>query len=227
SLLALWFVNVSFAVTLPPGFIRSQVASGLMNPTAMEMAPDGRIFICEQTGNILIVKQDVLLAQPFVTISVDSIGERGVLGIAFDPSFSTNHYVYVYYTADSPTIHNRISRFTANGDVAVAGSEKIIFNITANAATSHQAGAIHFGVDEKLYIAVGDNQTSTNSQSLSNHFGKVLRINSDGTIPTDNPFYNVASGSNRAIWAMGLRNPFTFAVKKGTGAIYINDVGED
>src|ERR1041384_2820202 len=123
-LLFLLFANFSFAVTLPPGFTRTQVASGLTNPTAMEMAPDGRIFICEQDGTIRIVKNDVLLDQPFVTISANTFGEHGLLGIAFDPSFSTNQYVYVFYTANSPTIHNVISRFTANGDVAVPGSEQ-------------------------------------------------------------------------------------------------------
>src|SRR5215213_5908560 len=88
-------------------------------------------------------------------------------------------------------------------------------------------GAINYGKDGKLYIATGDNETPTNSQQLTNLFGKMLRINKDGTIPTDNPFYATASGKNRAIWALGLRNPFKFAIQPTTGTTFINDVGED
>ena len=93
-------------------------------------------------------------------------------------------------------------------------------------ASNHNGGGLHFGLDGKLYISVGENATRTNSQTLSNLLGKVLRINADGTIPSDNPFFNTATGQNRAIWALGLRNPFTFAVQPGTGRIFINDVGE-
>jgi glucose/arabinose dehydrogenase len=86
-------------------------------------------------------------------------------------------------------------------------------------------GGIDFGKDGKLYISTGDNSTPANSQQLTNLFGKMLRINKSGTIPTNNPFYATTSGKNRAIWALGLRNPFKFAVQPGTGTIFINDVG--
>jgi glucose/arabinose dehydrogenase len=88
-------------------------------------------------------------------------------------------------------------------------------------------GALDFGKDGKLYVATGYNVTPDKAQQLTNLFGKMLRINKDGTIPTDNPFYATASGKNRAIWALGLRNPFKFAVQPTTGTIFINDVGED
>ena len=87
-------------------------------------------------------------------------------------------------------------------------------------------GALDFGKDGKLYIATGENDTPDKAQQLTNLFGKMLRINKSGTIPTDNPFYPTASGNNRAIWALGLRNPFKFAIQPGTGTIFINDVGE-
>src|SRR5205823_3647108 len=90
----------------------------------------------------------------------------------------------------------------------------------------HNGGAIHFGSDGKLYIAVGDNANRANSQTLSNRLGKVLRVNSDGSIPVDNPFFNTAQGANRSIWALGLRNPFTFAFQPGTTRMFINDVGQ-
>src|SRR5204862_1885066 len=130
-------------------------------------------------------------------------GERGLLGIAFDPDFDTNHYVYVYYTATTPAVHNRVSRLTANGDVAVLGSETILLELENLNATNHNGGSIHFGPDGKLYVAVGENAVSSNSQTLTNRLGKMLRINVDGTIPTDNPFYTTAIGVNRSIWAMG------------------------
>src|SRR5690349_14729830 len=191
-------------------------------------APDGRLFVCEQAGRLRVIKNGVLLSTPFLTVPVDASGERGLLGVAFDPSFSSNHFVYVYYTATSPAVHNRISRFTASGDVAAAGSEKVIFELdNLSSATNHNGGALAFGPDGKLYAAVGENANGANAQTLSNVLGKMLRINKDGTIPTDNPFFTTASGKNRAIWALGLRNPFTFAFDDASGLLFINDVGQD
>src|SRR6187397_1003930 len=220
------------AATLPAGFSESVVASGMSVPTAMAQAPDGRIFVTEQAGSLRVIKNGTLLATPFVTVSTTASGERGLLGVAFDPNFVENHYVYVYYTVPTAPIHNRVSRFTANGDVAVAGSEFVLMDLdNLSSATNHNGGAIHFGPNGKLYVAVGENANSANAQSLNNRLGKLLRINSDGTIPADNPssFPGVAgttSGLNRAIWSVGLRNPFTFAFQPGTGRMFINDVGQ-
>ena len=141
------------------------------------------------------MKNGALLPTPFLTIpstpSAQS-GERGLLGVAFDPAFASNRFVYVYYTATTPAIHNRISRFTANGDVAVAGSETVILELdNLSSATNHNGGALAFGPDGKLYAAVGENANGANAQTLANLLGKMLRINTDGTIPTDNPFYTI------------------------------------
>jgi glucose/arabinose dehydrogenase len=194
----------------------------------MAFAPDGRLFVCQQGGQLRVIKNGALLAAPFVTVTVSSAGERGLLGVTFDPDFATNQFVYVYYTATTPAVHNRVSRFTANGDVAVPGSETILLELNnLSSATNHNGGALHFGPDGKLYIAVGENANSANSQTLGNLLGKILRINRDGSIPTDNPFFNQTSGVNRAIWALGLRNPFTFAFQPGTGRMFINDVGQN
>ena len=95
----------------------------------MAFAPDGRLFVCQQTGQLRVIENGALLATPFVTLTVNSSGERGLLGVAFDPDFATNQFVYVYYTATTPAIHNRVSRFTANGNVAVAGSEVPILDL--------------------------------------------------------------------------------------------------
>ena len=226
--MAAWMATVAApaASTLPPGFTEQLVAGGLVNPTAMAVAPDGRVFICQQGGQLRVVKDGALLAAPFVTLTVNSSGERGLLGVAFDPAFESNRFVYVYYTATTPTIHNRVSRFTAAGDVAAAGSEFVLMDLETLGATNHNGGAIHFGADGKLYVAVGENAVGSNSQTLANRLGKMLRIDADGTIPEDNPFFDEATGANRSIWALGLRNPFTFSVQPLSGRIFINDVGQ-
>jgi glucose/arabinose dehydrogenase len=217
----------AWAASLPAGFAESLVTAGLASPTAMALAPDGRIFVAEQGGRLRVIENGALLPTPFVTLNVHFSGERGLLGVALDPAFSVNQHVYVYYTVPGSPAHNRVSRFTANGDVAVQGSEVVILELDAlSGATNHNGGALHFGIDGKLYIGVGENANSFNAQMTTNLLGKLLRINADGSIPTDNPFYDTASGKNRAIWALGLRNPFTFAVQPGTGRIFINDVGE-
>jgi glucose/arabinose dehydrogenase len=219
------------AATLPAGFTEVTFASGLSNPTAMQFAPDGRLFVCEQGGTLRVVKNGTLLPTPFVSLAVEQMGERGLLGVAFDPNFAVNQYVYVYYTVNDGggNAHNRIARFTANGDVALAGSQLNLIELDSlTGGNIHNGGALSFGADGTLYVAVGDNANSANAQSLSTRHGKILRYHTDGSIPTDNPFYNTASGANRAIWAMGLRNPFTFALNPGgTPAMAINDVGQD
>ena len=216
------------AATLPTGFTESVVANGLQNPTAMAFAPDGRLFVCLQGGQLRVIENGVLLSNPFLTVPVDANGERGLLGVAFDPNFTSNHFVYIYYTATTPSVHNRVSRFTANGNVAVAGSETPILDLNnLSSATNHNGGALHFGPDGKLYIAVGENANGANAQTFTNLLGKMLRINADGSIPSDNPFLSQTSGQNQAIWALGLRNPFTFTFQPSSTRMFINDVGQN
>ena len=155
---------------------------------------------------------------------------RDAAGNPIDPQFATNGYVYVYYTASSPTTHNRISRLTAdpaNPDQMLAGSELPLVDLPTLLATNHNGGALHFGPDGKLYAGVGNNAVNANSPSLATPLGKILRLNPDGTIPPDNPFIATTTGINQAIWAYGLRNPFTFAFQPGTTRMHINDVGEN
>jgi glucose/arabinose dehydrogenase len=128
--------------TLPPNFARSQVVGGLASPTAMEFAPDGRLFVAEQRGTLRVVKAGGKLAT-FLDISgsVDSVGERGLLGLAFDPAFSKNRYVYLYYTqrATSTTpAHNQLIRVSARGNRAVASTKKLILRLNnLSSATNH------------------------------------------------------------------------------------------
>src|SRR5262245_43427336 len=107
ALLVLLGRSPASAATLPSGFTETLVASGLASPTAMAFAPDGRLFVCEQGGKLRVIKNGTLLATPFVTLSsVDSTGERGLLGVAFDPNFASNQYIYIYYTTSIAPIHN-------------------------------------------------------------------------------------------------------------------------
>jgi uncharacterized repeat protein (TIGR03806 family) len=229
--LVLWLCQGARAAKLPDGFIETAVFSGINGATAMDFAPDGRLFVCEQTGSLRIVKNDVLLPVPFLTVKVDSSWERGLLGVAFDPNFDKNKYVYVNYISPDPYPHHRISRFTADGDTAEASSEVILFEgddqekLGGGVKNGHQGGAIHFGPDGKLYIAIGDQTAGAPAQDMKTLQGKILRINPDGSIPADNPFFRQTTGKYRAIWALGLRNPFTFAFQSGTGRMLINDVG--
>jgi glucose/arabinose dehydrogenase len=226
----LLFPTTGVAAEVPEGFSVTQVATGMTSVTRMELLPDGRILVLEQAGNIRVIENGVLRPTPFLTVDADAFSEHGLLGIALDPAFATNHFFYVYYTAKVPALHNRVSRFTVNGDSADPASEVILFELDdlQGALGWHQGGNLRFGPDGKLYIAVGDDRNGANSQSMGNLFGKVLRINNDGSIPTDNPFYASATGKNRAIWTLGLRNPFSFAFGSGGGGnMFINDVGED
>ena len=221
-------VQVGGSLTQPSGFTRNESwLTGLTSATAFAEAPDGRLFIAEQGGALRVVKNGALLPTPFVQLTVDSTGERGLLGVAFHPNFASNNFVYVYHTVIvSGVSHNRISRLTANGDAAT-GQPQTLVDLPDLSATNHNGGAMHFGIDDKLYVGVGENAVSSNSQSLNNVLGKMLRFNDDGTIPSDNPYFNSALGQAQAIWAYGLRNPFTFAVQPVTGKIFVNDVGQN
>jgi glucose/arabinose dehydrogenase len=193
----------------------------------MALLPDGRILVCEKGGDLRVVKGGVLLPNPFLVLAVDTLGERGLIGVTTDPAFAQNGFVYVYYTTDAPTVHNRISRFTAAGDQALAGSELILLDLNDLGPSNHNGGALHFGPDGKLYAGVGENGVPGNAQLLTNLLGKLLRLNPDGSVPSDNPLLAQTTGKNQLIWAYGLRNPYTFAFEPGTGLLFINDVGQN
>ena len=218
--------------TQPAGFTRNASwITGLSSATAIAQAPDGRMFVTQQGGALRVVTAGgSLVSTPATTLTVDSSGERGLLGVAVHPSFASNGYIYLYYTTPNDGTHNRISRFTLSpptSNTVSAGTEVPLVELPAlSSATNHNGGALHFGADGKLYVGVGENANGANSQSFATRLGKVLRYNDDGTIPADNPFMATTTGDNQAIWAMGLRNPFTFAVQPGSGTIYINDVGQ-
>jgi glucose/arabinose dehydrogenase len=211
---------------LERGLAEAEVVRGLTGPTAMAPLPDGRILVAEQRGTLRVVRGGALLPEPALTLPVDPRGERGLIGVAADPGFPARPYVYVNRTVAGPPARNVVSRFTLDGDVADPASERVVVELDPLEAPLHNGGAIAFGADGMLYVATGENSRPELAQRLDNRLGKMLRLTPDGGIPDDNPFAAVAAGPNRAIVALGLRNPFTFAVHPRTGRILVNDVGQ-
>src|SRR2546421_4696392 len=183
--------------------------TGLNLPVSLKFAPDGRIFYTEKdTGNIRIIQPNgTLLPTPFATISpIFTDGEAGLLGIALDPAFSSNNYVYAYYTyRDSGFFtHGHIVRYTASGNTGI--SPRDIFDVTSSAPNTvyHNGGYIKFGPDGKLYAMVGEFHQDQQAQNQGSMTGKMLRMNPDGSVPSDNP----TAGS--LDYASGVRNSFGF-----------------
>jgi glucose/arabinose dehydrogenase len=221
----------------------TRVASGLQAPLFATAPPGdtGRLFIVEQTGAIKILDLNTgqVLATPFLNVTVDSTGERGLLGLAFDPNYATNGFFYIYRTVPGSPAHNEVDRYhvSANPNVAdVASATPVISLDNLSAAINHNAGWIGFGPDGDLYIAAGENANAPNSQSLTNLLGKILRIDVHGdafpadpaanyAIPADNPFVGTP-GARGEIFALGLRNPFRDSFDRDTGDFFIGDVGQ-
>ncbi|MES2922130.1 MAG: PQQ-dependent sugar dehydrogenase [Verrucomicrobiota bacterium] len=222
------------AASLPTGFAETKVAEGL-NPTTMSFAPDGRLFLCEKQGLLRVIHGNELLPKPFldITSKVDAWNERGLLSVCFDPEFARNGWIYVYYTHNRnpddkgrTSSNNRVSRFTTKGDAADVRSELVLLELTNLSKIGwHNGGGLAFGKDGKLYISTGENSTAPYAQDGTNLLGKLLRINKDGSIPNDNPHYKEYKDNNRAIVALGLRNPFSIAVQRTTGLLYLSMVG--
>ncbi len=223
--------GITGPIQLPVGFQVQTVTTGLSGATALEVLPDGRVLVCEQTGAVRLINNDQLLAEPVLTLPVEAYWERGVIGVTHDPEFPETPYIYVCWVAKEPYPHHRVTRFTLRGDRAIAGTEVLLWQgddqrrLGGNVPAGHQGGALHFGKDRKLYIGIGEQTAGAPAQKLDSFLGKILRLNPDGSIPADNPFRDQAIGKYQAIWARGCRNPFTFAVRPSDGLMLINDVG--
>ena len=245
------------AVVLPPGFEQVTVVGGLDQPTTFAFAPDGRIFIAEKQGVVRIFEDGALLPTPLIDMRdrVNSEGQRGLLGLAVDPEFQANGYVYLYYTFEHDPADpagpktGRLIRVTADGGVALPGSELVLLGSVVGSAARpscedfavgadclvadnglHIGGALRFASDGKLFVATGDSadtdELRVRAQSLDSLAGKMLRINRDGSAPIDNPFFDGDPASNRSkVWAYGLREPFRFALQPGTDLPFVADVG--
>lgn len=227
--------------TPPPpmtsGIQLQPVATGLSSPLYVTSPPgDERLFIVEQGGTIRIVENGALRPTPFLDLSdsVSSGGERGLLSMAFHPSYATNGFFYVDYTdrrGNTRVVRYHVSDTSA--DVADPNSAKLILTV-AQPFPNHNGGLVLFGLDGKLYIGLGDGGSGGdpqgNGQNLGALLGKILRVDVDAgdpyAIPSDNPFVGHA-GARGEIWAYGLRNPWRFAFDRTTHQLYIADVGQN
>jgi glucose/arabinose dehydrogenase len=217
--LAPWLLGVALlpgpAGAIPPDARVETVHTDNAFITGMAFAPDGRLFFIEKPGfsgtgtaRCWVLTDGVRAANPYLTLSVDASGERGLLGIAIDPEYATNCYVYFYYTAPSPSV-NRIIRTVDNNGVGEQ-TTVIYESPPLTGATNHNGGPLAFGPDGKLYCVIGENAMPDRAQNLSTPIGKVLRINGDGTAPDDNPFVSDPRFPNadKRVWAWGIRNSF-------------------
>jgi glucose/arabinose dehydrogenase/PKD repeat protein len=224
---------------VPAGFTDSLVAS-LSAPTALAFAPDGRLLVASQSGALRVIQDGTLLGTPALDFGsgICTDNERGLLGIATDPAFAANHFIYLYYTAATTSgCMNRVSRFVLSNDNVDPASESILINIPSPGCC-HNGGDLHFGKDGYLYVSVGDG--GLGGRDLSVLLGKILRVTSDGGIPADNPFLgadsarcNVTGHTDpgkvcQETYAWGLRNPFRIAFDPNAAGtrFYINDVGQ-
>jgi len=222
------------AADVPPAL--RLVASGL-SAALFVTAPPGdtsRVLIVQQTGQVRVLRNDTLLATPFLDISglVSCCGEQGLLGLAFHPQYAANGFFFVNYT--DATGSTRVARYrvSANPNVADQGSASIVLT-QAQPFSNHNGGMLAFGPDGYLYIGLGDGGSGGdplgNGQNLGTLLGKLLRIDVDGAspyaVPATNPFVGVA-GVRPEIWASGLRNPWRFSFDRITGDLYIGDVGQ-
>ncbi|MDQ6720084.1 MAG: PQQ-dependent sugar dehydrogenase [Candidatus Dormibacteraeota bacterium] len=229
-------------------FKLTRVVGGLQSPVFVTYAPDGsgRLFVVEQAGRILILKDGRLLTTPFLDVRarVSAGGERGLLSVAFHPDFAVNGVFIVDYTRASSraadvgdTIIARYRVTPPSGDVADAASVETLMTIH-QPQSNHNGGLVRFGPDGMLYVGMGDGGSAGdvgaghapqgNGQSLTTLLGKMLRIQVGATgsytVPADNP--NLGGGARREIWSYGLRNPWRFSFDRATGDLYIADVGQ-
>ncbi len=213
-------------------FQNEVLATGLSLPVGMTFLPDGRMLVAELQGTIRVFPPPYTQADPTPFLQMTNVHpvdseEQGLHYIALDPNYATNHYYYLFYMLGSPNV-DRLSRFTANAASTgtIAGSELVLYQDPQVVTGDHHGGAITFGNDGKLYFTTGDQvTTAADAQSLTKPRGKIHRINTDGTIPTDNPFYDGAGPNVDSIWARGLRNPFQASFDAPSGKLYIGDVG--
>ena len=246
-------VTLLAIAAMPSGFTDALVTS-VDKLTGLTFTPDDRLLITSQPGRLYIYQNGALLPTPAIDLTsvVCSNYERGLLSVAVDPNFATNHFIYLFYTfnkygvcsTDTPATDpvNRVSRFTLPAsNIILPTTEAALLDNIPSTGGYHNAGDMHFGADGLLYISTGDSARSSRAQSKTLLAGKILRIESDGDIPPGNPFVGDAGswrcgdptgsssgpGPCREIFAFGLRNPFRFAFRPGTNQFFINDVGLD
>ncbi|MDA1183545.1 MAG: PQQ-dependent sugar dehydrogenase [Acidobacteria bacterium] len=213
------------AARLPAGFVEQVLVEGLTRPTTMAWAPDNRLWIGGKEGYVWSLDLRDLQApalDAFGQIPVNTEGDHGLVGIAVDPDYSTNHHIWVYYTTDQP-IRNRLSRFRHVGQQLV--DETIMLETSDLQSPIHTGGCIRFAQDKTLFVSTGDDQVGNASQNTFDLRGKILHINRDGSPAAGNPYFDGERGDPR-VWAYGFRNPWRFSLQPESGNLFIGDVGE-
>ncbi len=229
----LWLLPALARAAVPEGFEERTLPVPGLVATSMAWAPDGsgRLFLLDKGGRVLVatLREDDLVREgdavalaPFATEDVFTQSECGLLGIAFDPDFASNRFVYLFLTASSST--QRIVRYTDEGGVGTART--VVVDGLPTRGRNHDGGGLGFGPDGKLYWALGDLGAGVGvDDDLRSAAAKVGRANPDGTPVDDNPFFDGSGPNEDSIWARGFRNPFTLTFEPGTGRLWVNSVG--
>lgn len=234
------------ALVLAPGFEATVVARGLARPTAAAFAPDGRLFMLQQGGQVRLWKPDAgLIPEAVIDLPSCDQSEMGLLGLTFDPAFATNGFLYLYHThppggdvagcATPIGRENRIVRVTVVGDTADPASLVVLFGGIRTDNGNHDGGGLAIGPDGFLYAGVGDTgrgdrgppgaSTNPYAQDPTSPEGKILRLTLDGLGAPGNPFAG-RGGASDAVYALGLRNPWRITFQPGTGLLWTGDVGQ-
>jgi glucose/arabinose dehydrogenase len=247
---------IAAATVVPGDFTQDTVTAGLIGPTSFIFLPDGRILATEQRGTVRVVEGGALLAAPMIDIGdrVNDYLDRGLLGIAADPDFTANGFIYLLYTFENdPDDYGgrktaRLARYTAVGNAASPASEVVLLGTAVGRSCndfpdgtdcipsdspSHSVGTVTFAADGTLFVSTGDgahynfvDEDALRAQDLDLLAGKMLRITTDGRGVPDNPFWTGDPDANRSkVWAYGLRNAYRFNLRPGTLTPYLGDVG--
>lgn len=210
------------ATDLPPGFVEQILVDRVPGAMSMAWGPDGELWIGGKLGHVWVLRGETLIEVARLVVSSD--GERGVHGIAVDPDFARNRYVWIYYSPGEPSFRNRLARFRSLGDQLV--EETLILETPDLKTSFHNGGCVRFAPDGTIFLSTGDDlQNSATAQNPDDIRGKILHINRDGSPADGNPY--LGGGGDPRVWAIGFRNPWRFSLQPESDNLFIGDVGDN